>query len=69
MVDVYVFSSERAAAAAVRDLDDFYERWGDAVGSLDYEVDSDGEFVVVRSSVDEDEFASALLAVAMMFLE
>ena len=66
MVDAYVFSSERVAAAAVRDLDDFYERWGDAVDSLVYEVNSDGEFVVVKASVDEDEFASALFAAAMV---
>ena len=66
MVDAYVFSSERAAAAAVRKVDDFYEELGDEVDSLDYEVDSDGEFVVVRASVDEDDFVAVIFAVAMM---
>jgi hypothetical protein len=66
MVDAYVFSSDRAAAAAVRKVDDFYEELGDEVDSLAYEVDSDGEFVVVRASVDEDEFVAVLFTVAMM---
>ena len=55
MVHAYVFSSERAADGAVRNIDDFYEARGDGVDSLVYEVYSDGEFVVVEATADEDE--------------
>ena len=56
-----LFQSDRSAKSAERRIGDILEAAEDGISSLDYEeVIADGEFIVVKSSVDEDDIGSLL---------
>ena len=52
---VILFGSDRSTERHVEDFEDRLENVQESVGSLEYEVVSDGEFIEVKVSVDRDD--------------